>query len=160
MRLIFFFAVVVLWVLPRAVIAEYFVKDVSDIWRNIAADESATWSEEEVAASKAKTLLGRAEKADGFEPLFGAAISNATCAGAAWSMTDGVLAPTGRGDIWTRERYGNFMLELEFKCAEDSNSGVFIRCDDVVEWLHRAIEVQILQPEAGRPEQYHKPYSG
>ncbi|KKL93748.1 hypothetical protein LCGC14_1871630, partial [marine sediment metagenome] len=50
----------------------------------------------------------------------------------------------GGGDIWTKEKYGDFVLELEFKLAEGTNSGVFLRTGSIEEWLHTAIEVQVL----------------
>ena len=57
---------------------------------------------------------------------------------------DGVLtpSPSGHGDIWTRERYGNFILALDFKVPEKGNSGVFIRTGDVKN-IFSGIEVQI-----------------
>src|SRR5688500_13307906 len=46
-----------------------------------------------------------------------------------WIVEDGALTrAAGAGDIWTKERFGDFVLELEFKTA--GNSGVFIRTDD------------------------------
>ena len=59
-------------------------------------------------------------------------------------MERGVLSAVAGGDIWTLDRYGDFILDLEFKLDKDTNSGVFVRTDDIVEWLHTAIEVQIL----------------
>ncbi len=58
---------------------------------------------------------------------------------------DGVLTPAkdGHGDIWTKERYGNFILELDFKVPEGGNSGVFIRTGSIKNWINTAIEVQI-----------------
>jgi len=56
----------------------------------------------------------------------------------------GVLYPKGGGDLWTAKRFGNFTLELEFKLAEGTNSGVFLRCGSIENWLHTAIEVQVL----------------
>ena len=49
----------------------------------------------------------------------------------------------GHGDIWTKERYGNFVLELDFKVPEKGNSGVFIRTGSIENWINTAIEVQI-----------------
>jgi sugar phosphate isomerase/epimerase len=63
-----------------------------------------------------------------------------------WAFgADGVLAPTptGHGDIWTKERYGDFVLELDFKVPEGGNSGVFIRGADLKNWIHTTIEIQI-----------------
>lgn len=49
----------------------------------------------------------------------------------AWAVTDGVLAPTDKpgGYIWSKEKYENFVLTLEYKTSEKCNSGVFFRTD-------------------------------
>jgi sugar phosphate isomerase/epimerase len=80
----------------------------------------------------------------GWTRLIAEDLSNCILKPGSWVLQDGVLSPTGDGDIWTRERYGDFILDLEFKLGPKSNSGVFLRTGDVVEWLHTAIEVQIL----------------
>jgi hypothetical protein len=61
-----------------------------------------------------------------------------------WAWKDGVLEAQGRGDLWTKERYGDFILDLEFKLAPETNSGVFLRTGSIENWLHTAIEVQVL----------------
>ncbi|MFP4171903.1 MAG: DUF1080 domain-containing protein [Candidatus Hydrogenedentota bacterium] len=49
------------------------------------------------------------------------------------------------GDYLTTERkYGNFILELEFKFEENGNSGVFLRVGDPKDQVENGIEVQIL----------------
>jgi hypothetical protein len=73
-------------------------------------------------------------------------LSNAVMEPSAWVFdAEGVLtpAPKGHGDIWTKERYGNFILELDFKVPEKGNSGVFIRTGDIKKWINTAIEIQI-----------------
>jgi len=57
---------------------------------------------------------------------------------------DGVLFARGGGDIWTENEYGDFILDLEFKLAKSGNSGIFLRTGNIKEWLHTAIEVQVL----------------
>jgi sugar phosphate isomerase/epimerase len=72
-------------------------------------------------------------------------LSNAIMETGAWSFdADGVLSPTpkGHGDIWTKEKYGNFTLELDFKTPEKANSGVFIRAGNTRD-IYSAIEIQI-----------------
>ncbi|MDR2676378.1 MAG: DUF1080 domain-containing protein [Opitutaceae bacterium] len=81
-------------------------------------------------------------------PLFAPDLSNADCKPGSWAWENGVLAAKGGGDLWTKESYGDFYLSLEFRCAEKTNSGVFLRCSDTAGWLHNAIEVQILQGDA------------
>lgn len=93
-----------------------------------------------------EALLEKAKDDEGYKPVFKDDLSNAVMEEGAWTYKDGVLTAMGHGDIWTQERYGDFILELEFKCAPETNSGVFIRTGDLKEWLHTAIEVQVLQP--------------
>jgi len=81
-----------------------------------------------------------------FKDVFKKDLSNAIIGAKDWAFSDdGVLAPTptGHGDIWTKERYGNFILELDFKVPEGGNSGVFIRGADLKNWIHTTIEIQI-----------------
>lgn len=81
-------------------------------------------------------------------PLFAPDLSNAEFKPGSWAWENGDLIAKGGGDLWTRESYGNFAVHLEFKTSAGGNSGLFLRCDDTVNWLHHAIEVQILQGEA------------
>ncbi len=108
-------------------------------------------------------LLAEAEQGDGYNSLFADDLANATFTEKMWSFEDGVLWPTpdrvtkplppktGKRkprhprDIWSAEQFDNFILDLEFKCATNTNSGVFIRCADTVQWLQTSMEVQILQ---------------
>ncbi len=81
-----------------------------------------------------------------YERLFRKNLSNAIMEAGSWAFdADGVLAPTpsGHGTIWTKERYGNYILELDFKVPEKGNSGVFIRGADLKNWIHTTIEIQI-----------------
>ncbi|UCC98449.1 MAG: DUF1080 domain-containing protein [Phycisphaerales bacterium] len=81
-----------------------------------------------------------------YKRVFRKNLSNAIMEARSWAFNDdGVLSPTpsGHGDIWTKERYGNFILELDFKVPEKGNSGVFIRGADLKNWIHTTIEIQI-----------------
>lgn len=90
-------------------------------------------------------LLFKIMDRDAFTPLFKDDLSNAVMEEGGWAFENGELAAQGKGDIWTKERYGDFLLSLEFQCVSDTNSGVFLRCGDLDDWLHTSIEVQILQ---------------
>lgn len=49
-----------------------------------------------------------------------------------WKIADGQLVPNEiRKDnyAWTKEKYGDFVLEAEFRLTKDCNSGVFFRTD-------------------------------
>jgi hypothetical protein len=61
-----------------------------------------------------------------------------------WALEDGALARKGGGDIWKKEKFSNFILDLEFKVDKDTNSGVFFRTDNINDPVQTGIEVQIL----------------
>lgn len=71
--------------------------------------------------------------------------------GANWTVEDGTLKRAGRGGyIWTRERFGDFELELEY--MTEGNSGVFFRTDNPRDPVQTGIEVQIHTP--GGPDKH------
>jgi len=81
-----------------------------------------------------------------FQDVFQKNLSNAVMEPTSWAFNaGGELAPGSRrrGDIWTKERYGNFILELDFMVPEKGDSGVFLRTDDIQNRINTAIEVQI-----------------
>lgn len=77
----------------------------------------------------------------GWKDLFAADLSNAAAPGG-WSFTNGELVAKDHDTLWTRESYGDFILDLEFKVAKESNSGVFLRSGDVKNVL-AALEIQV-----------------
>jgi len=87
----------------------------------------------------------------GWHDLFAAELSNATFGGEnGWTLEDGLLTLNeGGGNIWTTEQYGDFQLDLEFKLAENTNSGVFIRTGDIQRYVQSSIEVQIHETSDG-----------
>lgn len=92
------------------------------------------------------------------QPLFARDLSNADMQPGAWAFNaEGVLAPTraagapANGDLWTKASFGDFVVSLEFRTQEKSNSGVFLRASDIVNWLQNSIEVQILQGDEDAP---------
>ena len=68
-----------------------------------------------------------------------------------WAVADGTMTgQKGSGDIWTAARFGNFVLELEFKTT--GNSGVFFRTDNPKDNVQTGIEIQVEQP--GGPDKH------
>lgn len=62
-----------------------------------------------------------------------------------WVVKDGAMVrEAAGGDIWTKERFDNFVLELEYKTA--GNSGVFVRTDSMKDNVQTGIEVQVDVP--------------
>lgn len=64
---------------------------------------------------------------------------------AGWVVDDGALTrKRPAGDIWTKQRFGDFVLDLEFKT--EGNSGVFIRTDNPRDNVQTGIEIQVDRP--------------
>lgn len=75
--------------------------------------------------------------------LFAADLSNAIFPPGVWSWQDGVLTATEDQCIWTKDQFTNFILDLEFKTAEGTNSGVIVHCSDIKNWIPNSVEIQI-----------------
>ncbi len=93
-------------------------------------------------AQKAPTGHPNTSKA-GWKPLFAADLSDASYPKGVWSGTDGVLTATEDKTIWSAMPYESFELDMEFKTAPGTNSGVIVYCSDTANWIPNAIEVQI-----------------
>jgi hypothetical protein len=64
-----------------------------------------------------------------------------------WVAEDGAMVRKAPADyIWTKARYGDFVLDLEFKT--EGNSGVFFRVDNPKDCVQTGFEIQILEPVA------------
>jgi hypothetical protein len=84
-----------------------------------------------------------------WKPLVEKDLGNCQYKEGSWEMADDVLTRKGGGDIWTKDKYGDFVLDLEFKVDKGSNSGVFIRCGDIEHFVQTALEVQIHETTDG-----------
>jgi hypothetical protein len=79
-----------------------------------------------------------------WQPLFTKNLSNADFPRGVWSVTDdGVLTATEDQCLWTKKDYDNFILDLDFKTADGTNSGVIVYCSDTKNWIPHSVEVQI-----------------
>ena len=76
-----------------------------------------------------------------------------------WTVEDGIVVLRDRTDgkehndnyLWTERPYADFILDLEFKAAQGSNSGVFLRTSDLKDPVQTGIEIQVATPAPGRP---------
>jgi hypothetical protein len=82
-------------------------------------------------------------QSSGFKSLFADNLSDADYPNGVWSIEDGVITATEDQCIWTKRDYDNFILELEFKTAEGTNSGVIVYCSDTENWIPNSVEIQI-----------------
>ena len=68
-----------------------------------------------------------------------------------WGTEDGTMAVKDGGYIWSKERFANFTLDLEFKVSTDCNSGVFFRTGNIKDAVQTGIEMQVLD-SADKPD--------
>ncbi len=95
------------------------------------------------------TLAHAADHPDttGWKDVFAADLSN-TVAPGGWVLTDGVLVAKDHETLWTKDSYGDFILDLEYKVEKESNSGVFLRSGDMKNVL-AALEIQVHESADG-----------
>ncbi len=86
----------------------------------------------------------------GWENLIAPDLSNTVHPKGVWSFDHGVLTATEDQCIWTKKEYENFVLDLEFKNAPGTNSGVIVYCSDAQNWIPNSIEIQIADDFAER----------
>jgi hypothetical protein len=78
-----------------------------------------------------------------WQPLFAADLSNASFPEGVWTMENGVLTASEDKAIWSNAQYQNFVLDLDFKTADGTNSGVIVYCTDTANWIPHSVEIQI-----------------
>jgi hypothetical protein len=89
-------------------------------------------------------------KEGGWRPLFdGTDLAGWTSAagqqpGKGWIVDEALVRKEPAGDLWTRDRFGDFILDLEFQTT--GNSGVFIRTDKPTDNVQTGLEIQIERP--------------
>ena len=79
----------------------------------------------------------------GWVDVFKKDLSNANFEKGVWSYEDGIITATKDTALWTEKEYNNFILDLEFKNAKGTNSGVFVHVSNPVEWVNHSVEIQI-----------------
>jgi len=98
-------------------------------------------------AGPAGEAAGAGAKGGGWKVLFdGKDLTQWDYKPEAWQIQDdkGLYSPGKGGDIYSKEKFQDFSLLLEFKVSKGCNSGVFVRMADRKDWLHSSIEFQVL----------------
>ncbi len=78
-----------------------------------------------------------------WQPLFEKDLSNAMDEKGVWYYEGDVLTASEDACIFTEAEYENFVIDLEFKNEQGTNSGVIVYCTDRVDWIPNSVEVQI-----------------
>lgn len=124
--------------------------------RNIQAlDRKNAWPEENQPWTPDNSSLSESERREGFIALFDGKTANGwlplSHSGKGFIVKDGTLQRVpGGGSIRSLQRYGDFVLRLDFQIEKNGNSGVQVRCPRVNRQSKIGFEVQILGDE-GQP---------
>ncbi len=86
------------------------------------------------------TMLSAQQK---WQPVFTADLSNADYPAGVWTFDKGILTASEDQCIFTKKDYDNFILDLEFKTAPGTNSGVIVYCSNTADWIPNSVEIQI-----------------
>lgn len=101
------------------------------------------------ARIEAPAYIHPAAGESGWEPLFAnPALTDANFPTGIWSIVNGELTATEDQCIWSKKIYKDFVLDLEFKNAPGTNSGVIVRCSETDNWIPNSIEIQIADDHA------------
>jgi len=91
--------------------------------------------------------------------LFENDLSNATFPKDVWTFNDGILTATADEAIWSNKVYDNFIIDLQFKTEEGTNSGVIVYCNNKDNWIPNSVEIQIAddysEKWANSPDTWH-----
>src|SRR5882762_1250218 len=79
----------------------------------------------------------------GWAPLFNERLSNAIFPKGVWTVADGVLTADKDEAIWSEKAYDDFVLDLDFKNAPGTNSGVVVHASNTKDWIPHSVEIQI-----------------
>lgn len=79
----------------------------------------------------------------GWSDLFNADLSNGIFQKAVWSRKEGIITATKDTALWSEKEYNDFIVDLEFKNAKGTNSGVFVHGSNLKEWVDHSVEIQI-----------------
>jgi len=111
------------------------------------------WTALAAAAADAARAGKKKPPEAGFVSLFGGKDLSGWIVGPekSWVVEEGVIALKRDMDgkehnldyLWTKEPYGDFILELEFKVPPNANSGVFLRTSDLKDPVYTGIEIQV-----------------
>jgi hypothetical protein len=80
----------------------------------------------------------------GWQDLFADDLSDAVFPKGIWFHENGELTASEDQNIWTKKEYRSCIIDLEFKCGPDANSGVFVFGSDLANWVPHSLEIQIL----------------
>ncbi len=112
-------------------------------------------------APVADNTLTPDEKAAGWKLLFdGKTLNGWGCTAPdskGWVIDNGAIMyhVQGGGYLYTKERYGNFELKIDFMVDKGANSGIFFRWANLADPVQTGIEMQVLDSAGKNPPGKH-----
>lgn len=89
------------------------------------------------------------------KPLFGDKLQNADYDPAIWTLNEeGELSAKKDAAIWTKEKYGDCKISMEYKLSPNANAGLLIQCNERKNWIPNTIEIQLVD-DFGKQPNYH-----
>lgn len=79
----------------------------------------------------------------GWENVFAKGLTNGVFPTGVWKDSSGIFTASKDEALWSKDAYDDFVLDLDFKNAEGTNSGVIVHASDIIEWIPHSVEIQI-----------------
>ena len=79
----------------------------------------------------------------GWRDLFKTDLSNAINPKNIWTYENNILTASEDMTLWSDKEYTNFSIDLEFKTASGTNSGVVVHASNTDNWIPNSVEIQI-----------------
>lgn len=79
----------------------------------------------------------------GWKDLIAPDLSNVLVPKDVWTFEGDVLTASKDINLWTKDDYDNFIIDLEFKNDVETNSGVVVYCSNIRNWIPNSVEIQI-----------------
>ena len=102
------------------------------------------------AASSSKHVVTQHPDVSGWKHLFAEDFSDAEPTRGVWTCKDGEFTASKDQALWTKKDYSNYVLDLEFKTAKASNSGVLVYVTSIPKWIPNSVEIQITDDFAAK----------
>ncbi len=75
----------------------------------------------------------------GWHPLFKNDLSNSIAEPGVWTVENGVFTASKDEALWSEKTYNDFSLDVEFKNADSTNSGVIVHASDIKNWIPHSV---------------------
>ena len=98
---------------------------------------------QENLTTPAKKLKQPNTSKKGWKNLFGNNLENAMYTQDVWIDSNGIITARKDESIWSKEKYDDFILDLDFQTADGTNSGVIVHATETEEWIPHSVEIQI-----------------